>query len=148
MAKFKHSHGTAREQLPDSLGAKTADESVSVVFATDGDPIPVTSSGGGGLDYAGSVRHDYSVTPVTTGAWQQLIASTAADFNVLFIFDSSGSALELGTGASGFETRVLVVPPGGIDGQVPLYIPAGTRLSIRALSANANAGEHIITGLT
>lgn len=100
-----------------------------------------------GRSYADSVRNDYSSVNVTTGAWVQLIASTAADINEITLFDSSGQTLELGTGAAASESRVLIVPPGGIDGTVPLRIPSGTRLAIRAVSATANAGEITITGL-
>jgi len=100
-----------------------------------------------GRSYADSVRNDYSSVNVTTGAWVQLIASTAADINELTLFDSSGQTLELGVGAAASESRVLLVPPGGIDGTVPLRIPSGTRLAIRAVSATANAGEITITGL-
>lgn len=96
--------------------------------------------------YADSVRNVYSVTPVTTGAWVQLIASTAAEIRALTIFDSSGQTLELGTGAAASETRLMLVPPGGIDGLLTVGIPVGTRLSVRAVSATASVGELTITG--
>ncbi len=99
-----------------------------------------------GRSYADSIRNDYTSTSVTTGAWVQLIASTAALINQLYIFDSSGQTLELGTGAGGAETRKLIIPPGGIDGPVNIAIPAGTRVSVRAVSATASVGEIDITG--
>lgn len=100
-----------------------------------------------GRSYSDSVRNDYSSTNVTTGAWVELIASTAGDINALFIFDSCGQTLELGTGAAASETRVLIIPPGGIDGPVPLNIPSGTRVAIKAISADCTSGEINITGL-
>lgn len=100
-----------------------------------------------GNSYADSIRNVYSSTNVTTGAWVQLIAATAATINCITIFDSGGQTMELGTGASSSETRVLIIPPGGISGCVPLRITSGTRVSIRAISATANTGELDVTGL-
>ncbi len=99
-----------------------------------------------GRSYADSIRNDYTSTSVTTGAWVQLIASTAAVINQLYLFDSSGQTLELGTGGVASETRKLIIPPGGVDGPVNIAIPSGTRISIRAVSATASVGEIDITG--
>lgn len=107
-------------------------------------PTPASPTG---RSYADSVRNDYASVNVTTGAWVQLIASTAATINNLTVFDSCGQTLEIGTGAALSETRKLIVPPGGIDGIVPLAIAAGTRVSIRAISATCSSGEIDITGL-
>jgi hypothetical protein len=100
-----------------------------------------------GRSYADSWRNDYSSAAVTTGAWVELDAATAADINALFIFDSCGEVLELGTGAAAAESRKLLIPPGGIDGPVPLYIASGTRVSIRAVSGDCSSGQVVITGL-
>lgn len=100
-----------------------------------------------GRSYGDSARNDYSSVNVTTGAWVQLIASTAATINSLQIFDSCGQVLELGTGAAASESRVLLIPPGGFDGPVPLAIASGTRVAIRAVSANCTSGQIVITGL-
>lgn len=87
-----------------------------------------------------TTRNDYSSVNVTSGAWVQLIASTSAEINSFEIFDSSGQTLELGTGGSGSETRLILVFPGG-NGLVRAQIASGTRISIRAVSATANSGE-------
>lgn len=100
-----------------------------------------------GRAYADSVRYDYSGGTVTTGAWTQLIAATAAAINCVTVFDSSGQTLELGTGGAGVEARKLIIPPGGHDGCIPLAIGAGTRVSVRAISNDADTGELDITGL-
>jgi hypothetical protein len=98
------------------------------------------------VTYADSVRNDYSSVNVLTSAWVQLIASTAAEIDLLTVFDSCGQTLELGTGAAASESRQLIIPPGGVDGQFQLRIPAGTRVSVRAVSANCTSGEINITG--
>lgn len=100
-----------------------------------------------GRTYADSARNAYASTSVTTGAWVQLIASTAATINCLTLFDSSGQTLELGTGAAASETRQLIIPPGGLDGCTPLLIASGTRVSVRAVSATASSGEIDLTGM-
>jgi hypothetical protein len=86
------------------------------------------------------VRNDYTVTAVTTAAFTQLIASTTQATSVLEIFDSSGQTLELAFGASGFEVPQFLIFPGG-NGRVTCNIPAATRVSIKAVSANASVGE-------
>jgi hypothetical protein len=101
-----------------------------------------------GRDYVGSVNYDYTGTPVTTSGWVELIAATSDDINAITLFDSSGQILELGFGAAASETRALLIPPGGLDGVIPLFIPSGTRVSVQAISATANAGNLVITGLS
>lgn len=125
-------------------GQQVMADSVPVVIASDQPAFPVAV---GGLSYKDSVRNDYSVTPVTTGAWVELIAATAGASKSILLFDSSGSTLELGVGAAASESRVLIIPPGGFGGPIPLLIPAGARLSLRAISANATTGELDLTML-
>lgn len=127
----------------------------TALAGTTGDYIPITtnSSGAlwtavagtvsvssGGKTVATTVRNDYTSTNVTTGAWVELVASLGSTVNEIEIFDSSGQTLELGTGAAAAETRLILVFPGG-NGRVPTLIASGTRVSIRAVSATANAGE-------
>jgi hypothetical protein len=85
-------------------------------------------------------RNDYSITPVTTGAYTQLIASTSALINEFEIFDSSGQTLVLAVGPAASEVDQIYVFPGG-NGRVPLSIASGSRISIKAVSATANVGE-------
>lgn len=125
-----------------NLGQQTMAASVPVVLASDQAAIPTSAAG---LDYKDSARNVYSSTNVTTGAWVQLIASTAAAAKGLFIFDSSGETLELGAGAAASESRILIIVPGGYSGFIPLAIAAGTRLSLRAISATASTGEIDVT---
>lgn len=88
----------------------------------------------------GHARNDYTSTSVTTSAYVQLVASTAAAVSEIFIFDSSGQTLVLATGGVGSEVDQIYICPGG-NGTVPLAIAASTRISIKAVSATANQGE-------
>jgi hypothetical protein len=120
---------------------------VNGAVVTSLNPVPVQILSQAGRTYIASVRNDYSSVNVTAGTWVELIAATAAEINGIMLFDSSGQTLELGLGAAATETRTLIIPPGGLDGFIPLQIPSGSRVSIRAISATANSGEINITGL-
>lgn len=100
-----------------------------------------------GHSYSDSARLDYSSTNVTTAAWVQLIASTAAAVTQLYIDDTCGQVLELGTGAAASETRKLIIPRGGFSSKVELAIPAGTRISLKAITATCSVGDITLTGL-
>lgn len=91
--------------------------------------------------------NSYSTTNVTTGAYVQLVASTAAASNLCEIFDSSGQTLVLATGAPGSEIDRFYINPGG-NGQVPFAIPISTRVSIKAVSATAASGQINLTLFT
>ena len=93
------------------------------------------------------IVNNYSTTNVTTSAYVQLVASTSSAINQLQIFDSSGQALYLATGAAGSEVNQLVIFPGG-NGTIALAIPASTRIAIKAISGTASSGSLYINGLS
>lgn len=123
-------------KLPAALGAQTISGSMAVNIASD-QIVPVSVSG---KDTLSPVRNDYTGTPVTTGAYVQLVASTAAAVSEIEIFDSSGQTLVLALGPAASEVNKVIIFPGG-NGRIPLKIPASTRVSVKALSANATVGE-------
>jgi hypothetical protein len=88
---------------------------------------------------AGTFYNSYVVTPVTTGAWVEISAGIGNDMKAIEIFDSSGRLLELGIGGIGVEARKILIFPGG-NGRIPCDIPTGTRLTLRAIDANATVG--------
>ncbi len=96
-----------------------------------------------GLAKVGQSYNDYTSTAVTTSAYVQLVASTAAAVNLIEIFDSSGQALILAVGGAGSEVDQLYIFPGG-NGQIPLRIAASSRVSIKAKTATANVGYNAI----
>lgn len=131
------------------IGQRTAALSMPVVLASDQSSIPVTVSGSStGRSYVTSARNDYTGTPVTTGAWVQVIASTPSVINGFFLFHSGENPAELGAGGLGSEARILLIPQGGISGFIPLTIASGTRLSLRGVSGSSTAGELDFTGLS
>lgn len=128
---------TLSAQIPTTLGQKTSANSLAVTIASDQSSLPSKLAGKSAINKA---RNDYTSTSVTTAAYVQLIASTAAAISELYIFDSSGQTLVLATGAAASEVDQIYITPGG-NGVVPLAIAAGVRVSIKAVSATANVGE-------
>lgn len=87
------------------------------------------------------IRLVYSSTNVTTAAWVQIDAATLTFATKIEIFDSSGQTMKLGTGTAGNEVDLpLIITPGG-NGLIPVQIPQGKRLVVRAVSGTANTGE-------
>lgn len=147
--------GDISAQLPATLGQKTMDNSLAVAIASDQSSIPVTVSNfpasqpvsiPGKAQANAPVYNIYSSAPIDTSAYVQLIASSAAIINYLDIFDSSGQAMILATGAMGSEVPLAYVPPGGDE--IPVAIPSGTRISYKALTANATAGYLLFNSYT
>ena len=146
-----------------ALGQAAMAASVPVVIASDQTAIPVditgdSTQGKGAADattmrvtegsrtYGDSFAQNYSSGNVTTAAWTQLIATTAADINLLCITDQSGQVMELGVGAAASESRIFLVAP-GFSGCIPIRIASGSRVAVKAVSATASSGYLTISGL-
>lgn len=123
-----------------TLGQATAAASLPMVLASNQSSIPVTPGPATGRISVSIIRNVYSSTNVTTAAYVQLVASTSASINLLDIFDSSGQTLVIGVGASGSEVPQFNIYPGG-NGSIPLAIPSGSRIAIKAISGTASTGE-------
>lgn len=123
---------------------------MAYIKATDAIRVSLDSSSNPpaplGRNYVTSTRRDYSSGNVTTGAWTQLVASLSDSVNEIEIFDSSGQTMELGIGGAGVEARTLIIMKGG-NGKIPLYLPSGARISVRAISGTASTGEICINFL-
>jgi hypothetical protein len=92
-------------------------------------------------------RVDYSLNPVSTGTWYEISPSISAAWKQIYIFDSSGSVMQLGIGGAGSEIAKINIPPGGSTVGWPLTIPAGSRIAIKAVDVNATVGQMVITAL-
>lgn len=124
-------------KIPAALGQTTKAGSLSVTIASDQEAVDVALAA---KDVTEFIRNDYTSTNVTTAAYVELIASTSADITKMQIFDSSGQTLVIATGAAASEVDKFYVFPGG-NGDIEVSIPSGTRVSIKAVSATADAGE-------
>jgi hypothetical protein len=142
-----------------SLGQKLMAASVPVVIASDQSAVPASQSGvwtvqpgntanttpwlvktAGKVIANAPVRNDYTSVNVTTAAYVQLVAALSLAATEVEIYDSSGRSLFLALGAAAAEVDQILIPFGG-NGRIPLSIPAGTRVSIKAVSGNATTGE-------
>lgn len=90
-----------------------------------------------------------SASAHTKGAWSQVIASTGGDVNEIVLWSTaaiavsgsdSSTLLDIGIGGSGSET--VIVPDLNLGGtaaghliRVPVFIPGGSRVSLRLQSA-------------
>ena len=129
----------------DAVSTKVAEDTV---VPANNRPLPVkvfSTTGVTRTKANAPVRHAYS-TNVTTLAYTQLVAATTLVATKMQIFDSSGQTLYLGFGAAGAEVDQLMIVPGGLD--IEYTVPASTRISIKAISADATAGEIVINFLT
>lgn len=107
-------------------------------------PLPTKSFGLSSVD---KISHDYSSTSVENTTYVQIKASTSGRSDFITLFDGGGYAMILAFGAAASEVDKLYIPPGGFNGVIPFYIPAGTRLSIKSISGLANAGQLIMNTL-
>lgn len=110
------------------------------VRLSDGSSFQPTALKSTSLKY----RNDYSSVNVTTSAYVQIIASTGAVINKCWVFDSSGSAIIIATGAAASEVDQFYIPPGGFDTPFEINIAASTRLSMKALDTSATTGQIIL----
>ncbi len=93
----------------------------------------------------GMATLDFAGTPVTSAAYVELVAS-AAETKKVQIFMSQGNPLFLAFGAAASEVDKIYVIPGG-NGLIDLTIPAGTRVSLKAVSTTANTGYILVNFL-
>lgn len=91
-----------------------------------------------------SKRYDYEANPVNTTDWTELIASLPQTAQLIDVFDGSGRAIALAVGAPGEEVQYVIIPPGGNTGPLPLFFASLSRISIKAIGANADSGELVV----
>jgi len=124
-----------------STPAATSDTSLVVALSPNSNTVKT-----GGLAKANApVYNNYASTSVTTGAYVQIVASTTSATQMLSIFDSSGQAMILAVGTAGSEVDQVYIPPGG--GDFSLNIPASSRVSLKALTADATSGYILVNFL-
>jgi hypothetical protein len=134
------SGGGVAAALSYTLNGVSAAVTEDTVTPANNRPLPVKISG---VTMANPpIRNVYSVTPVTTGAYVEMVAFLTATAQKIQIFDSSGETLIFAVGAAGAENPIFYITPGGID--ICVNIVAGSRIAIKALSANCTVGEFVM----
>lgn len=86
----------------------------------------------------------YASNNVLTSAYTELVSSSPIPISALQICDTSGKILKIAIGASGEEKDILVVGPNS-NAIFSIYIPKGSRLSIKAVDATASTGYNLMS---
>lgn len=90
----------------------------------------------------------YSGTNVTTSAYVTFVASTPINSSGIIVCDSSGELLKLAVGAAASEVDLFTMPISScMQVQLGTVIPAGSRLSLKAISATASTGYGSVSQL-
>lgn len=89
----------------------------------------------------------YASTNVGTSNYVTLIASTSISISKLEILDTSTKIIKLAIGDSGNEIDICTCPVSGTI-ILPMYIPAGSRISAKAVDANATTGYNVLSLLS
>ncbi len=88
------------------------------------------------------INHDASATNITSAAYVEMIADTGASAtSKLTLFVQAGTPMFLALGAAAAEVDYMVIPPGGLDGQIEVEIPANSRVSLKAITGTMNSGR-------
>ena len=88
----------------------------------------------------------YASSNVTTSAYTVLLKSTTTSASHLEICDTSAHLLKIATGATGSEVDVATTTVSGCV-LIPIYLPIGTQLSIKAIDATASTGFNTVAFL-
>ena len=96
------------------------------------------------IDGAGILNVSVSNIPASAASPLQIVASIAADCYKIKVIEDVGEFIGLYTGAALSETLLCVLPPGYAGGDLDVYIPAGTRLSIKNMkNATINTATYL-----
>lgn len=83
----------------------------------------------------------YATTNATTAAYTTFIVSTLSPTSTFFVCDTSGKFIKLAVGAAGAEVDISGAPVSGCaEIETGKIVPQGSRISFRALDANATTG--------
>lgn len=87
----------------------------------------------------------FDYTGVSSAGYTQLLAATSDTIKAMTWFESSGQPMIIAIGAAAAEVDLMYVPAGGFNGEIPINIPAGSRVSIKQLNADAlSAGIYLL----
>lgn len=87
----------------------------------------------------------FNYAGVSNAGYTQVIAATADIIKSMTWFESSGQPMIIAIGAVGAEVDLMYVPPGGFNGEIPINIAAGVRVSMKQLNAEVlSAGIFVV----
>jgi hypothetical protein len=88
----------------------------------------------------------YSTTNVTSSAYVTLTSNITTSTSNLVIVDTSSELMKLAQGPVGSEVDICAFQGNGYPVNISnIYIPAGTRLALKAISGNATSGYNTVS---
>lgn len=141
-------HATADSLVKNTNGffAKRASDAkyypAQLCFSTDGNQALIPCRVGG-LGIVPSLLNA-ATSNIGTAAYTTGIASTAAAATWVSVYNPSASFLTLATGAAASEVDKLYIGASGWSGPFPLYLPAGTRVSLKSIVSTVSSGDVLI----
>lgn len=132
----KVSDGTNTAAVKAASTAPVAADPALVVAVSPNSVMPSTI----GRAKVDQFFHDYASTNVTTSGYTTINklpsgTTTASAANAIEIFDSSGESLILAVNS---VDQILIMPGG--NGLIPLAIPSGATITVKAKTATASSG--------
>jgi hypothetical protein len=97
-----------------------------------------------------TIRNDCSSAAINTTGYTQLLAATTKSFISYEIYNGTTKILKLAIGGSGSEVDLPYTIYPGIAGQVINFeglVPRGSRVSAKAIDANATTGFLVLNAL-
>lgn len=86
----------------------------------------------------------YASTNVTTSAYLPIIAGTAVACSKLEITDTSGKVIKVAVGDQGNQKDICSAAVSGTV-IVPVYIPAGSNVWLKAIDSTASTGFNVVS---
>jgi len=135
----RNSNGMFTKQASDGLFYPA-----QVCYSTDGNQGIVPCREGGLGVSPGYLDSSSTSISASNGSYVQVISATSAAAKAVEIYNGSSTPLSFGIGAASSEVEKLVVAPSGWTPVMKLFIPSGSRLSVRSKGSSVNSGVVII----
>lgn len=94
-----------------------------------------------------SVANDCTSTTITAAAYVTMVASLAGACSAIEVFNTTAKAIKLAIGAAASEADIYTLPPGTKSEIIPREIKKATRISAKALGADATTGFLVVNFL-
>lgn len=93
------------------------------------------------------INNDNTGTTITSGAYVQLTASLSAACSAIEVQNTSTKIIQIAVGGSGAEVVKYVIAPGVNSVIIPIEIKKASRLTAKAVTADATTGALVINFL-
>lgn len=123
-----------------------ATQSHKVKITNTAVPVTIVDGAVNGLDVILSTEIPAASINGSGGAFTVVSASTTAQISIVVPNEQTGVAIGLYKGAAAAETLIAIIAPGQ-DNEFNAFIPAGTRLTVKATGASAPVAGSLFLSL-